>query len=134
MDLSKVAHLNPHLNLTKGKLKTKSSQSKGDVNKQEMTNILVEFCKDNNYTLKLEYKFLKDRKFRFDWVILELKLAIEYEGIMSNKSRHTTKTGYSKDTEKYNLALLAGYSVLRYTTLTFNNLSNDLKTKNEHIE
>ena len=82
--------------------------------------------------LKLEYvkelKFLDNRKFRFDFAIPKYKIAIEYDGIMSSKARHTTITGYSKDTEKYNLATVNGWRILRYTVLTPNNLIEDLKT------
>ena len=73
-----------------------------------------------------EHKFDEVRKFRFDWAIPSLMIAIEFEGIMSEKSRHTTKTGYSKDTEKYNLAAISGWIVLRYTVLTYGNLERDL--------
>lgn len=66
-----------------------------------------------------EHKFLENRKFRFDIAIPEKKIAIEYEGLMSAKSRHTTLTGYSNDTIKYNLAVLNGWKVLRYTQLTY---------------
>ena len=73
-----------------------------------------------------EHQFDHKRKYRFDWAIPSLMIAIEFEGIMSEKSRHTTKTGYSKDTEKYNLAAISGWIVLRYTVLTYQNLENDL--------
>ena len=73
-----------------------------------------------------EHQFDEVRKFRFDWAIPSLMIAIEFEGIMSEKSRHTTKTGYSKDTEKYNLAAISGWIVLRYTVLTYGNLERDL--------
>ena len=73
-----------------------------------------------------EHKFDAVRNYRFDWAIPSLMIAIEFEGIMSEKSRHTTKTGYSKDTEKYNLAAISGWIVLRYTVLTYGNLERDL--------
>ena len=73
-----------------------------------------------------EHQFDHKRKYRFDWAIPSLMIAIEFEGIMSEKSRHTTKTGYSKDTEKYNLAAISGWIVLRYTVLTYGNLERDL--------
>lgn len=66
------------------------------------------------------------RKFRFDWAIPSLKIAVEFEGIISIKSRHTTKTGYTKDTEKYNLAAINGWLVLRYTAINYLNLERDL--------
>jgi len=34
--------------------------------------------------------------------------------------------GYSKDCEKYNLAILNGWKVLRYTAVNFGNLEKDL--------
>ncbi|MBD0822623.1 hypothetical protein ICJ85_01195 [Aestuariibaculum marinum] len=74
-----------------------------------------------------ELKFSEERKFRFDWAIPDLKIAIEYEGLFSGKSRHTTKSGFSRDTEKYNLAAIEGWIVLRYTAKTYKNLNRDLK-------
>lgn len=74
-----------------------------------------------------ELRFHDQRKFRFDWAIPSLKIAIEYEGTVSEKSRHTTIKGYSNDTTKYNLATINGWRVLRYTALTYKNLPTDLK-------
>ena len=74
-----------------------------------------------------ELQFHHTRKFRFDWAIPSLKIAIEYEGLFSKKSGHTTVTGYTKDCDKYNLALLNGWKVLRYTAKNYENLSQDLK-------
>ena len=62
-----------------------------------------------------EHKFHPARKFRFDYAFLDKKLAIEYEGIFSAKSRHTTVTGFMRDAEKYNEAMLLGWRVLRIT-------------------
>jgi very-short-patch-repair endonuclease len=73
-----------------------------------------------------EYQFDIIRKFRFDWSILDLKLAIEYEGIVSEKSRHTSLIGFSNDCTKYNLAIANGWRVLRYTALNYQELHNDL--------
>lgn len=74
-----------------------------------------------------ELQFSDGRKFRFDWAIKEHLIAIEYEGLMSEKSRHTTKQGYSTDTTKYNLAIQEGWKVYRYTALTFENIIEDLR-------
>ena len=82
----------------------------------------------NDIKFTTELQFAKPRKFRFDIAIEEKKIAIEYEGIMSKHSRHTNKMGYSKDTEKYNLATSLGWKVYRYTVLTYNNLLTDLKS------
>lgn len=74
-----------------------------------------------------ELRFHPKRRFRFDWAIPDLKIAIEYEGLISKKSRHTTLTGYSNDTRKYALAVIEGWRVLRYTALTYENIEKDLK-------
>jgi len=74
-----------------------------------------------------EHKFSESRKFRFDIAILHLKVGIEYEGLMSAKSRHTTMTGFTNDASKYNLAQLEGWKVLRYTVLNYKQFVEDLK-------
>lgn len=73
-----------------------------------------------------EYKFHETRKWRFDIAIPSMKVAIEYEGIMSRKSRHTTVTGYTKDCEKYNAATIAGWRILRYNAINYKSLGDDL--------
>jgi len=73
-----------------------------------------------------ELIFDEVRKFRFDWAIPEYKIAVEYEGIFSTKSRHTTIAGFSEDCTKYNLALMNGWKVLRYTAMNFQNVREDI--------
>lgn len=73
-----------------------------------------------------EFKFSEERNFRFDWAIPDLMLAIEYEGIFSEKSGHTTLSGYKKDVEKYNLATKLGWKILRYTADNYLDFENDL--------
>ena len=73
-----------------------------------------------------EYKFLENRKFRADFYIPSKNCLIEYEGLNSKKSRHTTKTGYTKDCEKYNLASIAGYRIIRITALNINDIKKFL--------
>ena len=75
----------------------------------------------------LELKFDELRKFRFDYAIPSLKIAIEFEGIMSAKSRHTTVTGYTNDCKKYNFAQKKGWKVMRYTALNYLDLEADMK-------
>ena len=73
-----------------------------------------------------EHRFHETRQWRFDIAIPAMKIAIEYEGIMSRKSRHTTVTGYTKDCEKYNAATIAGWRVLRYNAINYKSLGDDL--------
>jgi hypothetical protein len=65
----------------------------------------------------MEYVFMKTRKFRFDMLIHSIDIAIEWNGVVSERSRHLTLTGYSKDLEKINLAQINGFLVLQVTVL-----------------
>lgn len=71
------------------------------------------------YVEEYEFALEAGRKFRFDVAFPEHKIAIEYEGIYSGKSRHTTASGYTEDTEKYNLAQELGWIVLRFTAKNY---------------
>lgn len=84
------------------------------------------WAQGNNIQMESEYRFHPDRKWRFDWCFPELKIAIEYEGLMSAKSRHTTVRGFTGDAEKYNAAQSLGWKVLRYTAVNYKTIINDL--------
>lgn len=62
-----------------------------------------------------EFRFHPDRKFRFDYAFPAHKLAIEQDGGIYSGGRHVRGKGYENDMEKMNLAVLAGWRVLRYT-------------------
>lgn len=85
------------------------------------------WCKANGYHLLTEQGFDEVRKWRFDWLICGLRVGVEYEGLLSEKSRHTTIGGYTGDTEKYNSAQSKGIKTLRYTALNYKNLIQDLE-------
>jgi len=74
-----------------------------------------------------EFVFNPDRKFRFDVAIVDLMVAIEFEGLFSDKSRHTTASGYTTDTIKYNMAQKLGWTVLRYTALNYDQFPDDFR-------
>jgi len=76
-----------------------------------------------------EHRFHDKRRWRFDFAHLELKLAIEVEGLCAEwqKSRHTTIKGYIADCEKYNAAALLGWTVLRYTYSTLYQIERDVR-------
>lgn len=77
------------------------------------------FCALVRSDLKLEivkeHRFLKERRFRFDYAILEYKIAIEQEGGIWTNGRHTRGSGYKRDMEKYSLAAVNGWIVIRRT-------------------
>lgn len=84
------------------------------------------WCDQRSVKLESELKFAHERKFRFDWAIPDLMIAIEYEGIYSAKSRHTTNTGFNRDVEKYNMAAQKGWTVLRFTANNYKTLISEL--------
>lgn len=66
-----------------------------------------------------QYKFLADRKFAFDFAWpAHNGLALEVEGGIWRKGggAHSHPTNILRDIEKHNLAVLAGWRVLRFTT------------------
>ena len=108
-------------------LKKVTSKSKISVEKETIKTLLWVLHREGKIPEYVEELVFDDvRKFRFDWAITSLKIAIEYEGIFSNKSRHTTISGYTEDCEKYNLAIANGWRVLRYTAINYTNLQKDL--------
>lgn len=56
---------------------------------------------------------LKD--WRFDFAIPDKKIAVEIEGGIWIKGRHTRGSGFKQDCEKYANALILGWRVLRVT-------------------
>lgn len=101
------------------KLKTKKSTKHVDEIRIMLKLARIDFVE--------EHRFHPTRKWRFDFAIVEKKIAVEYEGLMSDKSGHTTITGYSGDCEKYNAAAVLGWKVLRYTAKNFKQVVEDLE-------
>ena len=77
-------------------------------------------------TLRREFRFCVNRRFRADYYVPPLNVLIEYEGVYSRVSRHTSLSGYATDCEKYNLAQIMGYKVLRYTAKNYKHVMIDL--------
>ena len=63
-----------------------------------------------------EFRFLTDRKFRFDFAWPSIQLAMEVDGAVFKLGGHTSGAGYTKDCEKFALATLDGWRVIRVTT------------------
>lgn len=67
-----------------------------------------------------EFRFHPTRKWRFDYAwptakYLGRPVAVEIEGGIWTRGRHTTGRGYLADLEKYNEAARLGWFVLRFT-------------------
>ena len=63
-----------------------------------------------------EYRFAPPRRWRMDFAIPSLLIAIEAEGGTWTGGRHTRGDGFERDCIKYNEAAIAGWIVLRFTS------------------
>ena len=66
-------------------------------------------------TIIQEYRFHPVRRWRFDFAIEHLKIAVEIDGGVYTSGRHTRGKGFSDDIIKLNAAALLGWSVYRFT-------------------
>jgi len=62
-----------------------------------------------------EYSFHSQRKWRFDFAYPALRIGIECEGGIHSGGRHVRGTGYERDLDKYNAAVLCGWNVVRFS-------------------
>jgi hypothetical protein len=114
------------------KPKTTGDKDKGSKAKKWMANQIWWWARDNGLIFDMEFQFSKDRKFRSDFALTGLDsskmfaVLIEYEGLNSDKSGHTTFVGYSENCIKYNLATVEGWDLLRYTAKNYKNVIADL--------
>jgi very-short-patch-repair endonuclease len=68
-----------------------------------------------------EHQFHPERKWRFDFAFVGMKLAIEVEGgTASGKSRHSKGEGFDQDAEKYNTASAMGWTLFRFSAKMIN--------------
>jgi very-short-patch-repair endonuclease len=63
-----------------------------------------------------EYQGIPGRKFRFDLCWPPQQLAVEIDGAIWVNGRHSSGAGISRDCEKFSLAAIHGWRVLRVTT------------------
>ena len=62
-----------------------------------------------------ELRFYPKRKWRFDFAVPRIKLAVEVEGGIWQQGRHTRGAGYQSDLNKYNTAILLNWVVFRFS-------------------
>lgn len=122
----------------------KNMLKKRSKEKAKIASDLTLYCRENHLLLIPEFDFHPYRKWRFDWAVFrgvtleQVKkqrlwqpanqiAAIEYEGIFSEKSGHTTIAGYTKDVEKYNQANALGWKLIRLTAKDYKTVLQQLK-------
>ncbi len=62
-----------------------------------------------------EYRFMRGRRYRFDFAWPVHRLACEAEGGLWTQGRHVRPTGYEADCVKYSEAAILGWRVVRVT-------------------
>jgi hypothetical protein len=65
-----------------------------------------------------EHRFHPTRRWRFDFAWPAVYVALEIEGGVWTRGRHTRPAGFLRDLEKYNTATSLGWSILRCTPQT----------------
>lgn len=73
-------------------------------------------CKIAGLSPHGEWKFHPKRRWRFDFAWPDEMIAVEIEGGVYSRGRHTRGAGYISDMEKYNEAQRMGWQVYRFTT------------------
>jgi very-short-patch-repair endonuclease len=94
----------------------------GELNKMQIKAILETIFGAERVTL--EHRFHSVRRWRFDYAVPEIKLAVEYNGHggfigKSGASGHSSIKGITNDAEKMNSAIAGGWRVLAFTALHF---------------
>lgn len=94
----------------------KKSKLRKTSSKTPTTDMFTSICQTNLGVMCIkEYKFHPERRWRFDFAIPQYKIAIEVEGGIWTRGRHTRPKGFLSDMEKYNMATLMGWRVFRTT-------------------
>lgn len=76
--------------------------------------IFAALCKEYGVPAPVaELRFHPTRKWRLDYAWPEARVALEVEGGVWTRGRHTRGAGFLADMEKYNAAAVAGWRVLR---------------------
>jgi hypothetical protein len=95
--------------------------SAGKLNKIYLEGILEDIFGSENVVL--EHRFHPERRWRFDYAVPSIKLAVEYHGHSGftggKVSGHSTIEGLTNDCEKTNQARALGWTVLAFTAWHF---------------
>ena len=95
---------------------TRAKKARNTANQPQIRDVFTVICRtDLHVECVKEYKFHPTRKWRFDYAIPEYKIALEVEGGVWTRGRHTSPKGFLNDIEKYNTATLMGWRVFRTT-------------------
>ena len=133
---SKVASINPQLFEKVEQLTEKGKRLPNQPCDQVlwMGSRLAWWSLHTGIEIKKEYRFHPTRRWRFDFCLPDKRIGIEYEGLNSEKSGHTTLEGYTKDTEKYNEAQALGWKVIRFTCRNYKSVIREVEKVIESLK
>ena len=77
-----------------------------------------------------EHRFHQSRRWSFDFAWPEYKLALEVDGAIWSKGRHSRGSGIIGDMEKFNAAAELGWRVIKFTPQQLRTSSTILTIKN----
>ena len=87
------------------------------MSKKEAEDVIAEELEDAGFGgFEREYRFHPTRRWRLDFAWVDEKIALEVEGSIWARGRHTRGKGYIGDIEKYSEASLYGWILLRVPT------------------
>ena len=100
------------------KARRKRERKPGDLSETQVMSLLLREAGFTNFVPEYSFALPLGRKFRFDLCQPQRMLGIEIEGGIWRKGggAHSHPTNILRDAEKQNIAVLMGYSVLRFTT------------------
>jgi very-short-patch-repair endonuclease len=126
---SACAPRNQHLaNNCKEPAKRRAKKARNDCKEVSWIHWQLKYwCIEKGIRLEKEFKFAKGRRYRADFALPDQRIIIEYQGLNSAKSGHSTLVGYTEDTERMKLANDLGYRVLYYTCINYQNILQDLE-------
>ena len=104
------------LNETKKTTKTDARKLLDKLQLESLSRLFLAHWERNELpTLTPEYQFHPTRKWRLDYALPELKIAVEIHGGTRKQGRHNRADGFAKDREKMNEAQAAGWLVIEIT-------------------
>lgn len=78
--------------------------------------VVSEWCREQGWPLPItEFLFAPPRRWRLDVAWVDLKVAIEFQGGVYSRGRHTRPKGFAADCEKFSTAASMGWRVMPVT-------------------
>mgnify|MGYP000897577193 CR=1 FL=1 len=97
------------------------------MDKKTQANRIANALEISGIEFQREYKFHPIRKWRFDFAIPSLKIAIEFEGGIFINGGHNRGIVFAANCEKYNEAQILGWKVFRYTVKDLEKRNGEFK-------